>query len=284
MVPIQIKLPYSQLVMQGFQSNPYASRRALALHGWLDNCYSFRPLAELLPEVNIIAFDLPGHGDSGTLPDGVSFDFHQYLVWLHELIETLDGAPDILLGHSMGAAIMSLYAGVFPEHAPQLILIEGIGPLSAPEEEAPQKMRTYIQSWMQPARLRNALYANWDEAVRARQKNGPLTMESAQILAERGVETKGQGVIWKHDPRLKLPSRYQFSEVQTRAYLSAITAPTLYIEATQTIIPNNELTRKRKEAIQKMEEVTLPGGHHLHLDDPEPVAQAIRRFLKLEFV
>jgi pimeloyl-ACP methyl ester carboxylesterase len=284
MVPIEIKLPYSQLVMQGFQSNPYAARRAVALHGWLDNCYSFRPLAECLPEINIIAFDLPGHGDSSTLPEGVSFDFHQYLVWLHELITALDSPPDILLGHSMGAAIMSLYAGVFPEHATQLILIEGIGPLSAPEDEAPQKMRAYIQSWLQPARLRNAIYANWDEAVRARQKNGPLTMESAQILAERGVATRGQGVVWKHDPRLKLPSRYQFSEAQTLAYLGAITTPTLYIEATQTIIPDNTLTRKRKEAVRGMQAVTLAGGHHLHLDDPEPVAQAIRSFLKLEVV
>jgi pimeloyl-ACP methyl ester carboxylesterase len=284
MVPIEIKLPYSQLVMQGFQSNPEASRRALALHGWLDNCFSFRPLAEVLPEVNIIAFDLPGHGDSSTLPEGMSFDFHQYIVWLHELIEALDGPPDILLGHSMGAAIMSLYAGVFPEKTPQLILIEAIGPLSAPEEEAPQKMRAYIQSWLQPARLRNALYANWDEAVRARQKNGPLSMESAQILAERGAEKRGQGVIWKHDPRLKLPSRFKISEAQTLAYLAAITAPTLYIEATQTIIPDNELTRKRKDAVRNMEEVTLTGGHHLHLDDPEPVALAIRRFLKMEFV
>ncbi len=284
MVPTQIKLPYYQLVMQGFQSNPYASRRALALHGWLDNCFSFRPLAERLPEVNVIAFDLPGHGDSSTLPDGVSFDFHQYLVWLHELIESLDAPPDILLGHSMGAAIMSLYAGVFPEKASQLILIEGIGPLSAPESEAPQKMRVYIQSLLQPARLRNGIYANWDEAVRARQKNGPLTLESAQILAERGVETSGQGVVWKHDPRLKLPSRYQFSEAQTLAYLGAITAPTLYVEATQTIIPDNDLTRKRKESIQSIHAVTLTGGHHLHLDNPEPVAHVIRSFLELEVV
>lgn len=284
MVPIEINLPYSKLIMQGFQSNPYASRRALALHGWLDNCFSFRPLAELLPEVNIIAFDLPGHGDSHTLPEGVSFDFHQYLVWLHELMESLETPPDILLGHSMGAAIMSLYAGVFPEKVPQLILVEGIGPLSAPETEAPQKMRAYIQSWLQPARLRNAVYANWDEAVRARQKNGPLTLASAQTLAERGVEAKGQGVIWKHDPRLKLPSRYQFSEAQTLAYLRAITAPTLYIEATQTIIPDNDLTWKRKEAIRNMEAVTLTGGHHLHLDNPEPVAHAIRDFLKLEVI
>ncbi|WP_141733741.1 alpha/beta fold hydrolase [Oligoflexus tunisiensis] len=280
MVPIEIQLPHSRLVMQGFQSNPYASRRAVALHGWLDNCYTFRPLAELLPEVNIMAFDLPGHGDSSTLPEGVSYDFHQYLVWLHELIAALDRVPDFFLGHSMGAGIMSLYAGVFPERVSQLILIEGIGPLTASEAEAPRKMRSYIESWSQQGRLRNALYANREEAIRARQKNGPLSLEGAQTLAERGVETRGQGVVWKHDPRLKLPSRYQFSEGQALAYLGNITARTLYIEATQTIIPDNDLTRRRKQAIRNFEAVTLAGGHHLHLDDPEPVAAALRDFWK----
>ncbi|MDQ3234848.1 MAG: alpha/beta hydrolase [Pseudobdellovibrionaceae bacterium] len=284
MVPIQIKLPHSRLEMHGFQSNPYASRRAVALHGWLDNCYSFRPLSELLPEVNIMAFDLPGHGHSSALPEGVAYDFHNYLVWVHELMEALDEAPDILLGHSMGAVISSLYAGVFPERIPQLILIEGLGPFSTPEQEAPQKMRAYIQSWIQQGRLRNSIYENWAEAVRARHKNGPLTMSSAQTLAERGAEVRGQGVGWKHDPRLKLPSRYQFSEAQTLAYLEGITAPTLYIEARQSIIPDNELTRTRKQRVPRLETVILDGGHHLHMDDPEPVAQAIRRFLKLEVV
>lgn len=284
MFPIQIKLPQSRLELHGFQSNPYASKRVLALHGWLDNSHSFRPLAELLPELNIMAFDLPGHGNSTPIPEGMAYDFHNYLVWLHELIEGLDEGPDILLGHSMGAVISSLYAGVFPEKIPQLILIEGIGPFSVPEQESPEKMRAYIQSWSRQESLRNSLYANWDEAVRARQKNGPLTMESAQILAERGAETKGQGVGWKHDPRLKLPSRYQFSEAQTLAYLEKITTPTLYIEASQTIIPDNELTRKRKAVIRNLEAVKLKGGHHLHMDDPEPVAKAIRRFLKLELV
>jgi pimeloyl-ACP methyl ester carboxylesterase len=280
MESIEVQLPHSRLVMQGFQSNPYAARRALALHGWLDNCYTFRRLAECLPEVNIIAFDLPGHGDSSVLPAGVNYDFFQYIVWLHELIGALEVQPDFFLGHSMGAGIVSLYAGVFPERVQDLILIEGIGPLTATEAEAPHKMRAYIEGWIQQSRLRNAVYANREEAVRARQKNGPLSLEAAQTLADRGVEIRGQGVVWKHDPRLKLPSRYQFSEGQTLAYLGNITARTLYIEGTQTIIPHNEITQRRKLAVRNFEAVTLPGGHHLHLDDPEPVAAAMRIFLK----
>ena len=255
--------------------------RVLSLHGWLDNCYSFKPLAECLPDLNIMAFDLPGHGDSSAIPEGMAYDFHNYLVWVHELMESMEEMPTVLLGHSMGAVIASLYAGVFPEKIPQLILVEALGPYSVPEIEAPQKMRAYIQSWSQHELLRNSLYANWDEAVRARQKNGPLTRESAAILAERGAEAKGKGVSWKHDPRLKLPSRYQISEAQTLAFLEQITAPTLYILAEQSIVPKTVLAQKRQEAVRNLLAFTLKGGHHLHMDDPEPVASVIRRFLNM---
>lgn len=284
MLPIAIKLPQSRLELHGFQSNPQVPIRVLALHGWLDNCFSFRPLAECLPELNLMAFDLPGHGASSFIPEGMGYDFHNYLVWLNELIEAMDEPPTVLLGHSMGAVIASLYAGVFPEKVPQLMLIEALGPYTVPEQDAPQKMRAYIENWSQQGRIRNSIYANWDEAIRARHKNGPLTLESAAILAERGAEVRGDGVVWRHDPRLKLPSRYQFSEAQTLAFLEKITAPTLFIEAKQSIIPDNGLTQIRRQTVPQIQTLKLDGGHHLHMDNPEPVAHAIRRFLKLEDV
>ncbi len=280
MVPLHITLPHSKLTMHGFQSNPGAPLQVLALHGWLDNCFSFKPLSEKLPELNIIAFDLPGHGDSQFIPAGMSYDFHYYLVWLHELLEALNISPVVLLGHSMGAVIASLYAGVFPERLASLILIEGLGPFSVAESEAPAKMKAYIESWSKHSGMRNGLYASWDEAVKARQKSGHLKLSSAELLAQRGAQAQGQGYMWKHDPRLKLPSRYQFSEAQTLAFLQRITKPTLHIIASESLLTGNLPVEARTAAVTPMQEVKIEGGHHLHLDDPLPVAQSIAAFLR----
>lgn len=280
MVPIQLTLPHSQLTLRGTQSQPDAELTVVALHGWLDNCLSFKPLSELLPDLNVIAFDLPGHGESQHLPVGMTYDFHYYLIWLHEVLEALALERVILLGHSMGAVIASLYAGVFPDRLSRLILIEGIGPMSVDEAEAPEKMKTYIQSWSKHRLMRNGLFASWEEAVRARQKAGKLRLESAQLLATRGAQEMNPGVMWKHDPRLKLPSRYQFSEAQTLAFLRQINCPALHIRASDSILPEPTLMSPRKAAISQLHEVLLEGGHHLHLDEPEPTAHVISQFLR----
>ncbi len=126
--------------------------------------------------------------------------------------------------------------------------------------------------------MRNALYANWEEAVRARRTNGKLAWQSAETLAKRGAAPKVNGVMWKHDPRLKMPSRYQFSERQTLAFMKKISCPTLFIEATDSIVPKDSLMWERAAAIPFLSMVKLEGGHHLHLDEPEPVVQAMKEF------
>ena len=112
--------------------------------------------------------------------------------------------------------------------------------------------------------------------------NQQITDRLLDYFAIKGQEGRPQAEQRKW--RFNLVTRYQFSEAQTLAYLERITAPTLYVDAEQSIIPRNAVVQKRKEAVARLMSYTLPGGHHLHMDDPEPVASVIRRFLKLEEV
>ena len=40
-----------------------------------------------------------------------------------------------------------------------------------------------------------------------------------------------------------------------------------------------ELLQKRMPYVKNLQHQIVPGGHHLHLDNPEPIAMAIREFL-----
>lgn len=277
----KVRLPLSQLEIAGYQSRPGARYTLLCLHGWLDNCHSFLPLAHELEDCNFVAVDLPGHGYSEHLSKGGAYEFYLYLIWLHELLDLLKLDRPILLGHSMGAAIASLYAGCYADSLRALVLIEGIGPMSGTEAEAPGAMKRYLEAWMLQKLLANTLYADWEAAVSARMKSGPLDRASAQLLAERSAELVPGGVRWRHDPRHKLPSRYAFSEAQVLAFMAKISCPSLLIEATQPALGLHPLAKARIAAIPGLRHERLEGGHHLHMEYPGAVAASMRRFLEI---
>ena len=123
MQEIVFQLPHLRL--QGLQQGDINKPVILALHGWLDNAASFLPLAaELdLSEHQLIALDMAGHGHS----QHRSADAHYHLVdWIqdiHQLIESNNWSRVILLGHSLGGIVASLYASAFAEKVSKLILL-----------------------------------------------------------------------------------------------------------------------------------------------------------------
>ena len=116
----------------------------MALHGWLDNGASFLPLAPWLGAFHLVCVDLPGHGHSDH--KSTPYVFVDWLDDLYQITQAAGWQRFILLGHSLGALIASAYAGVFPEQIERLILLEGLGPLSQPDEEVPGQLR---RAWRQ---------------------------------------------------------------------------------------------------------------------------------------
>lgn len=114
----------------------------VALHGWLDNGASFLPLAPWLGAFHLVCVDLPGHGHSDH--KSTPYVFVDWLDDLYQITQAAGWQRFILLGHSLGALIASAYAGVFPEQIERLILLEGLGPLSQPDEEVPGQLRRAI--------------------------------------------------------------------------------------------------------------------------------------------
>lgn len=255
---------------------PGAGPRCLALHGWLDNAGSFSRLLPYLPDWDIFAVDLPGHGHSQWLPKPGCYHFIDTVRTVCLLIEQL-AHPDLtLMGHSMGGGLASLAAAHAGSQLKALILLDALGPLTTPSAEAFQLFQRSLASESRPYRRR--YYDSRQEAL-ARVEQGGHSKEAAAALANRSLVCDGQGYYYKFDPRLKAVSRARMSEVQIQSFLRAIVCPVQVISFSEGILPKFESTSARLACLQRHESLDLAGGHHLHLEQPEVVASAILNFL-----
>jgi len=242
----------------------------LALHGWLDNAGSFGRLAPLLTGCDLVALDFPGHGWSGHRPKGTP---HHFVDWVPEVLAAADYLGwdrFVLLGHSMGAGVACLLAGALPERVSDLILIEGIGPWANLPEEAPRTLSKALH--YRPSEGRR-VYATREEALK-RLSARDLRSESVPFLAERALKQIDEGWVFTYAKEVRAPSRARLTEHQVRAFLRAVECPTLIVQGTRGLEMPAHM-KGRETELRHSSLVTLEGGHHLHLDDPEPVAQAI---------
>jgi pimeloyl-ACP methyl ester carboxylesterase len=253
----------------------------VCLHGWLDNAASFAPLAGQLSEYRLLALELAGHGHSEHRPAGRPYHHMDWVLDVLRVTEALGLPRFALMGHSMGAGVAALVAGTQPQRVGSLILIEGTGPRPTQPEDVPRVLEQHLSAERRaagvPPRTRPARF---ETAVRARLVSSPVSRRAAELLALRGTCPVGDGVLWRNDTRLSHLQPMIFSEAQILGFLSRIAAPTLLIAAEDGIRYNADLVAARRAAIPKLTAVTVPGRHHVHMDDPATVAPHVVEHLR----
>ena len=243
----------------------------LALHGWLDNAASFDPLAPLLPGWQLAALDLPGHGLSSHRPPGIHYHFVDFVADVLAAADQLGWEHFSLLGHSLGAGVATFVAAVAPRRVQRVMLIDGLGPLSADPVSGPDDLAESIQQMARMEDGRGPVYHDLQEAARARHRAGDLGFESALVLAQRGLRQDGRVWRWRSDPKLRVRSPHYLSEPQVLAYLRRIEAPVHLLLARQGHLTERDWS-VRRAAVANLEVTEVDGGHHLHMDHPQAVA------------
>lgn len=257
----------------------------LMLHGWLDNSLTFARLAPALAASrDVYGVDLAGHGHSGHRPPGQSYLLMDYVGDLAELVERhfgnrADSRVD-LVGHSLGGIVCVLFAAAFPERVRSLVMIDSLGPISRPPKETIPQLRKAIKKRLAGS-ARPVVYPDTRTAGKAREGGlSPLSTEAAMTLIPRNMKPVDGGYVWRTDPRLRHPSPMMLEESQVLASLAELRTRTLFIRAEDGLLAHREGWKPRLEAIPHLETVTVPGGHHCHLDgDVAPVSHAIRAFI-----
>ena len=254
--------------------------KVLALHGWLDNAASFELLAPLLKNCHVVAVDLPGHGLSGHWPD-----FNHYHLWagvedIELILDELKWPICHLVGHSMGAAISTLYAGSFSERLSSLTLIEAIGPMAGTLDDAPERLKAAIQS-MKVHNSEPKKKTDLQSFINTR-LSGPLKLSQAgsEKLMARSVLQDEVGFSWRNDKRLKYTSMMRLPEPLIESFITSIRCPVLGVFATDGLF-NEKSVMQRWDKLQCEKTLSwFGGGHHLHLEGDVPaIADDINRFI-----
>lgn len=260
---------------------PEDGQPVIALHGWLDNAASFDLLAKQLPDLRICAVDLIGHGKSDHRPGWGHYYFNEYVFDILELANCLGWTRFNLMGHSMGAHISVMTAGIEPQLINKLMLLEGFGaPSMVTPDALPILMQTSFRKTVGLRQKSPPLYPSLDAAVQAR-INGffKISASAARLLCERGTRPLENGLMFSTDPRLRFISSSAAGHEEFCAFVKAIEAPSCLILA-EDGVPRDEVELQKRISLHRNLRVEhLPGGHHLHMEEQaSDVARIIADF------
>ncbi len=269
---IRIQLPHTELAAQVYGEE--GGKPVLALHGWLDNAMSFARLAPKLKGLKIVALDMAGHGYSAHRSLDSGYQLWDYAMDAFLAADYLGWGKFSLLGHSLGGIVSVLLAGAMPDRISRVALIDGLVPYTGEAHEAPEKLKEALQAQLALVHKQKPVYPTLEHGIRARMQGLiKVSREAAELLAERGLSPIKGGYTWNTDPRLTLPSPLRFTKAHAVAFVMAVKCPVSLVLAEQGILLSERAAQPFLDKLP-FELHTLPGGHHLHLDD-EQGAQAV---------
>jgi len=124
-------------------------QRVLVVHGWTDNCGTFDLLVPLLSKsFYLVCIELPGHGESSHFPVGIPYNHIEYVAAIRRVVKNyLKWTKFDYLGHSLGAALGSIYAALFPTEVERLIMIDYVKLITWENAETASYYGAYCKSF-----------------------------------------------------------------------------------------------------------------------------------------
>lgn len=272
------------LSIAGLAWGPQDGIPILALHGWMDHAASFSALAPHLTGCHVVAPDLSGHGLSAHRAAHASYNIWDDLPQILEIIERLGWERPVLLGHSRGAIVATLFAATFPERVRALVALDSILPDPAPQGSFVSTLRASIDQNIKQKQRTARMFKTREDylARRCRQGNSAAV---AEALADRALKQLPDCFQMRADLRMFARSAVRLSRNDLETVLRSLRSPVLNIWAKDSKDSASEATRAMialcRRLIPDYISTELPGDHHFHLapQGAEAISDLILRFL-----
>jgi esterase len=245
-------------------------RTAVLLHGILGSAKNWRQFARVFarhnPEWRLVLVDLRNHGlSTGAIPphtlDSCADD-------LHELFTVLEGAPDLLIGHSFGGKVALSYAARHTNQDTALVILDTNpgAPNDLPGRLGTGNFRDILQcltTTPMPVRERSDILDRFTEAGFSR---------ALGLWMTTNLKRTDGGFRWSFDlegVEALLRSYFATDHFPT---LEKLTCPITLVRASETQWPevdNARLIALSDRAPHFHYAILEESGHWVHVDNPE---------------
>jgi pimeloyl-ACP methyl ester carboxylesterase len=204
--------------------------------------------------IRAIAYDQRGHGGSDRPRDGV-YTIDALVDDLGRVVKALSLKRFVLVGHSMAGAVLSVYAGKYPDAVAGLVFVDAVGGMDAIPRGAIREMIA-----TDATRDAEGVKAAYVEMLGTKAR--PATRE--RVLASAALL----------EPRAFAALRRSMAEAPTTAAFARYHGPSVAVETGAQPLPFSA------SATLHVPRVVVPDvSHWLMLDAPEPTNAAIDGFL-----
>lgn len=257
----------------------------ICAHGAFDHGRMFDDLAPRLADDgwHVVAYDARGHGDSGRLSSGHSWE--AMVVDLAVLARSFDG-PVGLIGHSMGASVVTQIGATFPELARWIINLDGLGPpkLEFDDDQLADFASAAIGNTMRTSTRGHRHFPDLTSMAEQRGKiNYRMPKPWTEHLAEHGAQEGPGGWTWKWDAQFSLTMPSGYSVARAIVDYPRVSPPILVLTGAEKDqwgdLPADEAERRVEMFQNATHHRMVGGGHYLHLEKPDETYELIKAFI-----
>ncbi|MFC3120547.1 alpha/beta fold hydrolase [Agaribacter flavus] len=264
----------------GLTNNKQGKPLLVCLHGYLDNAASFLPLSQYLDDYHVIALDLMGHGNSSHYADGHFYQLSDYVYDLYKLLVQENWSDIVLVGHSLGGIVASMFAATFPERIQSLVCIESFGPLVENADTSCEQLRLCCESRLHATMSNIKQPKPLDAVVKARLKVSEMREADARLIMSRNLTLNDNGEhIWRTDRKLRTSSPLRLTEAQAIAFIQGIKCKTLVVFGLNGYEKLKRAYESRYVYFSDLSFYSLNGGHYVHMESAKPLAARLIGFL-----
>lgn len=244
----------------------------LCVHGGAANAHWYDFVAQGFTErFHVRAVDLRGHGDSDWDPaERPNYNYTRHAADLHELTQKLDLRDFVLVGHSMGGMISSIYTSTYHGRAKALIIVDSNLVMNAER----------VAGFNAVGNRQGREYASQEEFIasfRVRPGGSTAPENALRYLASHSGRRFEDG-RWRHKvDRRVYADRELFDSF---ALWNTIRIPALLMKGARSVrLTPESIAAVKSRAPQVKTTVVADAEHHITLDNPAGFIAAAREFL-----